>query len=338
MKKDLLIIIILIMTFVTGCKGQKKENEKEIPEKEEITLSESLFDEDGFCSKPISMGFGYENNHNKGFENKNNKITTEIWFESGDYELEIGILVFTNGILQPVSVEGEEEKTFNIYKVNGNTKTTYNIAFDIVSGNEGEMVRIDTISLLNPNFKITEKTKEFGLCFASSSLLPCWTECHILTEAEDGAQSFELTELSDEVKEKYIITGADGTIRNNLDSSMNIQYFQDGKEASKLIVKDNILEFNMDIYGGNGEKYNLYVFLNNEPLRCFDGKEYNNVTVTSEKTTKVTAKADLSGKDIGDYTQLFTVVVPVDEVKDSDTEVYKLSNIVVDNSWQGEEK
>lgn len=334
MKKDLLIIIILIMTFVTGCRGQKEENGKETSGKEEITLSESLFDEDGFCSRPISMGFGY----NKSFENENNKITTEIWLESGDYEFEVGILVFTNGILQPVSVEGEGEKTLNIYKVNGNIKTTYNIEFDIVSGNEGEMVRIDTISLLNPNFKITEKTKEFGLCFASASILPCWTECHILTEAEDGTQSFELTELSDDVKEKYIITGSDGSIKNNLESSMNIQYFQDGQEAPKLLVKDNILEFNMDIYGGNGEKYNLYVFLNNEPLHCFDGKEYNNVTVTSEKITKVTAKADLSGKDVGEYTQLFAVAVPVGEVKDSDTEVYKLSNIVVDNSLSVEEK
>ncbi len=336
MKKGLFIIIILVMSFAAGCRGQKDEKGKETQKKEEIILSESLFDENGFCSKPISMGFGYENNHNKSFENENNKITTRIGFDGGDYEFEVGILVFTNGILQPVSVEGEEEKLFNVYKVNG--KTTYNIAFDIVSGNEDEKVRIDTISLLNPNFEITDKTKEFGLCFSSSSLLPYWTKCHSLIKAEDGAQSFEIAELSDEVKEKYIITRDDGNVNNNLETTMNIQYFQEEKEAIKLTVKDNILEFSMDLYGGKGEKYNLYVFLDNELLQCFDGQEYNNIKVTSEKTTKVTAKADLSGKNIGEYTQLFAVAVPEGNVKDSDAEVYKLSNIVVDNSRSGEEK
>lgn len=336
MKKGLLIICIFAAAFMAGCRGQKAENVKEISGKEEITLSESLFDENGFCSKPISMGFGYENNHSKSFENENNKITTRIGFDGGDYEFEVGILVFTNGILQPVSVECKEEKLFNIYKVNG--KTTYNVAFDIASGNEDEKVRIDTISLLNPNFKITEKTKDFGLCFSSSSLLPYWAECHSLIKAEDGAQSFELAELSDEVKEKYIITKDDEIVNNNLETRMNIQYFQEEKEVSKLMVKDNILEFSMDLYGGRGDKYNLYVFLNNKPIRCFDGKEYNMITVTSEKTTKVIAKADLSGENIGEYTQLFAVAVPVGEVKDSDAEVYKLSNIIVDNSGSGEEK
>lgn len=84
--------------------------------------------------------------------------------------------------------------------------------------------------------------------------------------------------------------------------------------------------------------YNLYVFLNNEPIRCFDGKEYNRITITADKTTNVTAGIDISDKNLGEYTQLFAVAVPVGEAKDSDAEVYKLTNIIVDNTASREEK
>ena len=73
-------------------------------------------------------------------------------------------------------------------------------------------------------------------------------------------------------------------------------------------------------------------------MQCFNGKEYNRVTVTAEKTTNVTVKIDISDKNLGEYTQLFAVAVPVGEVKDSDAEVYKLSNIIVDNTASWEEK
>lgn len=336
MRKFLFVICILYFAVISGCDSLEEQNEKKVQEHEDITLSENLFDEDGFSNEQISLGFGYKNDNGIVFENENNKINAEIYIEGGDYEVEVGILVFVNGILQPVSVEREEEKNLNIYKNKG--KTTYNVSFDIISGTEGEQVRVDTISLLNPSFKVTEKTKSFGLCFASSSILPCWLECKTSVNSEEGASDFELTELSDEVKEKFIISMSNGSVTNHLEGVMNIQYFQNGEEVNKLKVNDNMLEFNMDIYGGKGEKYNLYVFLNNDVLPCFDGKEYNKVTVTSEKTTKVSVKADLSDKNIGEYTQLFAVAVPVGEVKDRDTEVYKLSNIVVDNSLSGEEK
>lgn len=334
MKKTLLAIyiIIVVAAVVSGCEFEKKNNNTEPESRDKVTVSEGLFDENGFAlDKQISLSFGYDKNQDGNvFENDNNKINTKLWFESGDYELEVGILIFADGILQPVSVEGQEEKTFNVFKVN--KKSEYNIGFDLVSGDEGEKVRIDTISLLNPNFEITENTNSFGLCFMSSSPLPFWTECKVSVGTDNGAESFDLTELSDEVKEKHIITQDNGKVTNNLETSMNIQYFQNGEEVTKLKVIDNILEFDMDIYGGKGEYYNIYVFFNNEPLQCFNGKEYNKVTIAADKTTNVAVKADISEKNIGEYSQLFVVAVPAGEVKDSDTEVYKLSNIIVDNS------
>lgn len=333
MKRRLLIICIFAAVLMAGCDGSK-EDIRETTKKEEITISESPFDENGSAER-ISLGFGYEKNDDV-FDSENNKMNRKMWFENKDYELEVGILIFTNGILQPVSVEGQEERKFNIYKVSG--KSEYNIEFNLISANADENVRIDTISLLNPNFKITEKTKEFGLCFADSATMPTFIECKSSVEAEAGDTSFELTELSDAVKEKFIITKSDGSVFNNLETSMNIQYFQNGEEINKLKTNDNMLEFDMDIYGGRGEIYNLYIFLNNEPIRCFDGKEYNRVTITADKTTNVTAKIDISDKNLGEYTQLFAVAVPVGEVKDSDAEVYKLSNIIVDNTASWEDK
>lgn len=333
MKRILLLICIFAAIFITGC-NVSKEDKEEATKKEEITIAEDPFDENGSADR-VSLSFGYEKNDDV-FEIENNKMNRKMWFENKDYELEVGILIFTNGILQPVSVEGQEARKFNIYKVSG--RSEYNIDFNLISANADEKVRIDTISLLNPNFKITEKTKEFGFSFADGSTMPTFLECKSAVQAEAGAEDFELTELSDAVKEKYIITKSDGSTFNNLETSMNIQYFQNGEEANKLKVNDNMLEFNMDIYGGRGEIYNLYVFLNNEPVCCFDGKEYNRVTITADRTTNVTAKIDISDKNMGEYTQLFAVAVPVGEVKDSDAEVYKLTNIIVDNTASWEEK
>ncbi len=333
MKRKLLLIYIFGAALLAGC-AAPKEDSIETTKKEEITISEDPFDENGSTHR-IFLSFGYEKNDDV-FESENNKMNRKMWFENKDYELEVGILIFTNGILQPVSVEGQEARKFNIYRVNG--RTEYNIDFNLISANADEKVRIDTISLLNPNFKITEKTKDFGFSFADGATMPTFIECKSSAEAEAGAASFELTELSAAVKEKYFITKSDGSTFNNLETSINIQYFQNGEEVNKLKTADNKLEFDMDIYGGKGEMYNLYVFLNNEPIRCFDGKEYNRITITADKTTNVTAGIDISDKNLGEYTQLFAVAVPVGEAKDSDAEVYKLTNIIVDNTASREEK
>lgn len=329
MKKILYIMSMVMLSALTGCSSAEENNTEETKEIEDITISDSLFDENGNTSEAINLAWGYDNNEELELENENNTVHTKMQFESSNKEFEVGVIVFADGILQPVSVGGNEEKSMNIYTVNGSSE--YDVSFNLVSGSKGETIRIDSISFLNPNFMVTENTKGFGLCFATSSPSAYMTKCSTDIKAPEGASDFELTELSDEVKEKHIITKSDGSVVNNLKTSMNSQYFQGGEEANVLDIVDGKLEFDMDIYGGSEEKYNLYIFLNNEVLKCFDGKEYNEVTILPDKTTNVSVKADVSELNIQEYTQLFAVAVPVGDGY-KDVWARKLSNIVVHNT------
>jgi hypothetical protein len=223
-----------------------------------------------------------------------------------------------------------EAKTFNICKVE--EQSEYDISFELVSGNAGDKVRIDTISLLNPNMKITENTKDLGLSFETSNPYPYFVQCKTTVENPVGAEAYSFVELSDNVREMYIYTDDDGSEVNMLKNSMNIAYLQGGDTASILKVEEGKLSFDMDICGGEGAEYNLYVFLDNEAVKFIDGKEYDTVEITYDKATRVSAVIDVSDMNIDEYTQLFVVAVPTGDNKSADASVRKLSNIVVDNT------
>ena len=331
MKKFAVICILGALLF-TGC-SKGKDSEQNIEDKQVVSIEDvkedSLFDENGSSTKQITLGYGYDNNDSLIFENEENTINTKITFDSGEFDLEVGLLVFVDGILQPVSVGNKAAEDLNVFKVN--KQAEYDISFDLVSGDNGENVRIDTISLLNPNFEVTKNTKMFGLCFATTSPLAYETVCNGDIEAEAGVSEFYYEELTEEIKERYIIVKKDGSKVNNLENNIGTQYFQNGEAVTRLKVENGKLKFDLGVSGGMWKDYNIYVFYENEVQPCFDGKKYNVIKTNSDETAMMSVEIDMSDKEKKEYSQLFAVAVPVGDIKDNNVSVEKLPNIIVEN-------
>lgn len=336
-RKRFLISIILIVLFITGCvDGTDSKNAAGQGEKKVLQDTE-LFDEFGGAGNLQSTSIGYANNDSLVFTSDTNTINTTLNIsatykrEDMNYKLDIGYMVFVDGLLQPVSVDGGEAKNMNIITVEKNAE--HDVSFDMISGDKGKTVRIDTVSLLHPTYSVTEKTNSFGLCFTVTSPLPYSAECKNTVIAEKGSEKYEEVGLSEEIKENYILKDDEGNIINHLKSEgMKCDYYQNGKKADKIIIEDGKLSADIDFYGGRYEKYNIYLLLNNEVIDCFEGKSYVTMPVTAENVTRVHIYANIKNIDFGKYTQLFCMAVPVGELKTSDVYISKLENKVVINN------
>lgn len=330
MSKKIIGLILLCAVIFSGCAKERKTDDKPADvEKNSEYEVDSLFDAQGGILGNLNIMFGFNNDNSDVFENENNVINTSVNYKVlGADKMDMGLMIFADGILQPVSVAGGEEKKYNIVDVGSNTDI--DIKYELAAGIKGENVRINNVTFLHPSFKPTEKTNSFGHSLGGSQTSPYTTICSETVIPEPGSSESETMELSEEIKSTHIFKNSDGTERNTLLTSMGGEYYQNNEKVQKLNLQNGKLSFELHLYGGEFLNYNIYVFYNNNVIKGFSGKEYNTVKVTPDKVTKMKVEADVSSITDGEYNQMFVVAVPTAE-EDKSACPYTLDNKIVIN-------
>ncbi len=335
--RKIIMFSSLILLLLCGCENEESDSninadanemgdiklEDIFGEEEEIDVS---FDENGdfIGISGIDLVFDYENLEGVSLKCENNMVNNKLNFSTKAKKLDVGVIIFVDGILQPVSFNGGASKEFNIITVGGE-KTETDISYELISGKGGSSVRVNTMTLLNPSLEITENTTSVGVCFRESQNIALSAMCSRDVECEPGDSTFEKIPMPQDIKNIVEME------KKQQDAVIHIKavYKQNGEETDRLSINGDRLVFDMELYGGEYGEYNLYVFLNNTSINCFNGKKYNQVKVSSDDITKVTVDADVSQLNLPEYTQLFVVAAPVGSIAGGELE--KFNNIIVDN-------
>ena len=302
--REIIVLEILLMTLITGC--TKVNDVTQVSQNNEVL--EQTSDIDKLNGLTSSFGWGDDV---KLYPDDNDNISEQIILSTSEPNVDMGVICFVDGYLQPVSVNGDKEQTVNI--ITTGKDVNYDISFDIVSARAGQKVRVDMISLLNPSYEITENTVDEGLSFRSSSPIAQTFDATNTVEMNEYTLIDNKKDISGEFKAKNGISD-----NNNPFSSKAYFRFERENEDNKWVqIKDNRINIRLDIMGGSYSQYNIYVFADNKVIKAFEGYECAKVTVDNNKISVLDVSADISDMDISEYSVLYAVAVPDGEYTDN---------------------
>lgn len=306
--KNFLILEAVLVTALTGC--TKVNNMTQVSDvNESAETSEQIYNDTDRLNG-LTSGFGWSDNVALSSDD-NGIVKDKIILSTSEPNVDMGVICFVDGYLQPVSINGEKEQTVNI--INTDEEDMYDIALGVISSRADEKIRVDIMSLLNPTYEITENTVDEGLSFRTSSLVAQTFDAVKDVEMNDYVLMDNKQDMSEEFKSKNGISDD-----NNPFSSKAYFRFEREDEDSKWIQsEDNKINIKIDIMGGEYNKYNVYFFVDNKVVKAFDGHDCAKVTVEDGKLSVVDVTADISDMDIGKYSIVYAIAVADGEYKDS---------------------
>ncbi|WP_276624192.1 hypothetical protein [Syntrophomonas wolfei] len=309
-----LVPIIIVMLFICAFLNNKKEKPSD-----NIVLTQEIFASftHGILDPDPEI-------RNLVYDGKN--VTVQYNILNGEQDASFGLLIFTNGVLQPFCINDGSDTTMYRFNVLKNQSVTFPISFDPVQLNEKENT-VYFLLMLDPDFYPEDKTQPFGHNHSISQLLP-WK----LVNNSAGSRTSKINIASIEnFQQKQIEKSppefdqkdqkSDSPLELNINSECPIEL---NNNAKKISVPLNI---SSKING----KYRVSVFINHEPINAFDGCDYIDIDCDKDTNYKLTVNIDSSDlKDSNNFA--YAIAVPVDYNFDGlDIQVAKSASVILIN-------
>lgn len=321
--KNILSMSLCLSIVLSGCTGKNDIYDNNEDAFKDVESHEEVFNEDKL--NEVESAFGWLSDEPLQLQ-ENGNIKSQIKIQTTPNSIDMGVICFVDGYIQPMSINGNEEQAVNI--VTTSDSDIYDIEFTPISYKENEDTRVDIISLLNPTLEIDKDTADEGLSFATSQ-----PNSAIFSQTGEKSVKESITispslELSDELKDKWKITDT-----NNRFANSPLIYFDvdNEKEERKLVADNGKINTTLVVYGGNCEKYNLYVLVDNKIAKISDN-EYIKVDTSLDEITKVDINIDISEITDKEYVGMYALLVPDGDYKDKGLVIKKSLLVFVDNT------
>ncbi|MBE5966597.1 MAG: hypothetical protein E7255_06480 [Lachnospiraceae bacterium] len=237
-------------------------------------------------------------------------ITAEITYTNGPKDCEVGIIILVNGISQPYYTDEHKEESYLIpYNLAKDTNLTIKLNFKPILGKQNEELFIEFGSMLNPSFI---SSKSYGNNHKVFFLEPYTIICK-----NSNNNNFSFYE---DFTMEHISTKEE--IHNN---NFNIVVLQNNKEVNKINIKNNMLQFSINLYGEEKE-YILSAYINHKIVPLFSGYYYAKIKTTKENISSILIDFDISDLSLNSYDNFYIIAVPTRKGE----RAYKLGTIVLE--------
>ncbi|MBR5273479.1 MAG: hypothetical protein IKU25_08855 [Clostridia bacterium] len=249
------------------------------------------------------------------------KLTLEI----DPDDVEIAMVLFVDGFLQPYSIDGGEIGFFHTVATG-----MYTLTFHPISGNAGETVQfvsriLDEPDLDNPenqnldiegyyallNDHFLKQHIEKDLIMKVDAPAPSPEVASDLTYTQDVATIFRaISGVGDSPISKMPQT--DFIIYDTIvevDSWLDVEYEDYDRQSIIIAEKNTEHEIFFCGYGKTG-KYRVSLFINNELQYAFDGKAYLDMEIVENKQTTCSLKINTEGLNKNNY--IYLMYCPID--------------------------
>ncbi len=229
------------------------------------------------------------------------------------------MLFFTDGYLQPYSVNGGEYDYIHFLP-----SGTYTLSFHPVSGSVGESVQFVTSALLQSEF---EKVNGGYYYFQEQHFLGMTGAYNLVMKANAPSEVPQVASNLTYIKElegifRDVAGVGDGSTENMGYASFrvydkDVQANEDGTygEAEYRLLNTLTAEKNTEHevfisgYGKTG-RYRVSLFINNELQYAFDGKPYLDMEIVAENMTTCSVKINTANLNEDNY--IYLVYYPLD--------------------------
>lgn len=304
MKKFLLLSVIAMTITCCSCSQNESEQQEKLIFREEMYAT-------------VTHGIEYPDPEIGELALVNNEVHLSYFVENGLSKMTYGLLVFTNGAVQPYSVAGEH-KNIHLFDLDEYQTKKINISFNPVMINPNKNNFVSFILMLDP---LNIPPEAFcGHLQAITQLQP-WKIVNIDNNTLNCNYDF-ITDIAS-IQHTANILVADEN--QNALSSIAFDLTQE-----VTLNQNSPFEIPLNLQFSESGSYIISVYLNNVALNCFNGKKYLNISPT--QPTEYMISLELSESDfdllhVGDNT-LYAVSIPVHN-ESSDFGVEKSSSVVV---------
>lgn len=245
--------------------------------------------------------------------------------DSGDKTVDFGLLLFVNGISQPYRTDGEpENKTMHIFNVNSSEKKTQTISFEAVTGEQGEALWVDVVTMIQPDY-VQEKNVDYGFHHKISSLYPSKMLVTEKTGKTDPkvCTDYEAEHISDAQRQQFSTMGENGGAGDNLlDTNTTIEALKNGvlitpaermQQAEPDLTPFQTSDFvELCMYGGKAPcKYRVSMYVNHELVKgAFDGADFIDMTASRDEICRKKIVLSELGLTLNEWNHLYFVAVP----------------------------
>jgi hypothetical protein len=328
--KNTFLIVILILNLV-ACSSKLAED---IIESSPTLLPNPFVehsDSKGMAEEIAqnqTMSFGFSRAPLAGFENCNHANSDcfinfdgqpiELTFEFGEpgiNDIEIGLALFIDGVIQPHQVVKPIQNTGGLsnidelhfvspYRIGNNEKIEVTIRFMPVTGKEGQTLSFHLMVMPYPSFIPESPDQYFGI-YQSAHPYDFGT----IRFFEDAPTQIESPVV--QVASQPIPENMKTVSENNPTGRVQtpFYYFNDGNAdyISKLILKDGKANLRLQIGGGVESDFRVTIFVNHKPVMV-EGNDSFIIKTAYDQI--VTCNFELDANELPRFNSLYATILP----------------------------
>lgn len=217
-------------------------------------------------SLDYQMAMGFNLADNEGFTYVGDSVEVSYYIDNQGSEFEMGVYLFVDGIIQEYDAVDYEGYLYTV-TAPAETTTDVSLSFEPTFGMSDEQHYVRLVYVLNPETVPTSDTFDFKHDTSVNSPFSRTLDIQEDIGEEESYESLgSISEMTDEDLDYFDLLESDGSTSEKILSANFVLESDNGSEG-KLEVSDG--ELSLTIYGMGGtdtEDYNIYFFLNAEPV------------------------------------------------------------------------
>lgn len=282
--------------------------------------AESSFDP--FYMPPLGMsdtidanyGFGLVDPPESGSLRYSNPLTLHFWLENGGDPVDYGILIFVNGVLQELTLDGDSElQTMVRIEIEKNERREFSVTFSAHAA-AGDSEFVLTYALMfHPKFAPGSETCAFGNYYrlsCSSLLLSDSGAIPLTAQTKSAAEAAPIPET---LAARFYERDGDGNVIGNplLTGTQLIAERQSPQEQADNALRpaDSV---KLTLLGGaSARKWRISMYCDHELVRAFDGEDYLDMTASSNTMSVYTVPMSVLGERSQKYGSVYFIASPL---------------------------
>lgn len=312
-----LATLLVLLCLLAGCSstgtGADVANTDQSPYASEDL--NSLFEDQTATREVGSVSFGFADECNTfTYTGEPLKIPFHITGMAEDITTEIGLMLFVDGISQPwsaVYTKGTDltlpDSYMQTFRLQNEETAEFNIVFQPVTGQVGDTLSIQPVSILSPSFlpKSTENPS-YGVYHAASATIPLHINFQADTESEVSlvsSKDYPIVSIPKETIDNLKFFGA----LDSLDTCSRLEIVPDS-EDSRIVQSDGkTASVKVRLYGGPEANFHITLFVNHRPVQI-NGAD--NLAVKTEKNKMVEATLTFDVSALDERNTVYAIAAP----------------------------
>lgn len=290
--------VAAISCFLTGCgKDTVKDTDTSTSVSGDLN---DLFDEDSSAMEVGSFSYGWPDERDVfPYSGEPLEIPFKLTGTMEGSSLEVGLLLFVDGIPQPYSVllsDGTEltDAYMQTFWLEQDVENIFHLVFQPVTGKAGDNLSIQAVTILRPGYlPDDEENPNYGFYHSANITIPLQIAFEKDAPAEGqktASNSYEVVDIPGSITDSDEFFG----MENSRDTNSDLSVIPAEDENSSVIYsRENNVTFKVRLYGGPEADQNITVFVNHQPVQV-DRADYLAVRTQKDKMVEATITLDAS--------------------------------------------